>query len=98
MTISYIAFDGATKDVADLLSDNGAARTASPPYTLVVYAGSGFTYYCSALPGTARSGSTWQVYRKTDATGDFVYAGSGLFAHAATSLAVVAALSYSLGA
>lgn len=77
---------------------DSALATTSPIYTLVKYAGAGFTYFCNAVPGTARSTATWRVSRLTDATGDIVYAGTGLFEHAATDLATVAALTYTLGA
>lgn len=73
------------------------ART-DPAMTMVKYAGGGYTYFCEALPGTARSTATWRVMRVTDATGDIVFAGTGRAAHAATDLATVAALTYTLGA
>lgn len=77
---------------------NGAAHVTDPSLTMIKYTGSGYTYICEAAIGTARSTAGWRVLRITDATGDTVYAGTGLFAHAATSLAVVAALTYTLGA
>lgn len=82
---------------------DGALHTTSPAYTLVKYAGGGFTYFCNAVPGTARSTAAWRVSRLTDATGDIVYAGAvgstvATFAFAATDLATVAALTYTLGA
>lgn len=76
---------------------NGAAHTTSPAYTFVTYSDATYTYYCEAVIGTARSTAAWQVSRKTTATGDIVYAGTGAFAHAATSLAIVTALTYTLG-
>jgi len=76
----------------------GAGLVADPILTMVKYSGSGYTYLCEAAPGTARSTAAWRVCRITDASGDCVYAAAGLFAHAATSLAVVAALTYTLGA
>lgn len=70
---------------------------------LVKYSGSGFTYIAEAVMGTARSTAAWRVFRTTDASGDIVYAGvvgttAGTFAFAATDLATVAALTYTLGA
>lgn len=77
---------------------DGAVHVTDPSYSLVKYSGGGYTYYAEAAIGTARSTAAWRVSRITDATGDALYAGTGLFAHAATSLAVVAALTYTLGA
>jgi len=74
----------------------GAGHAIDPPLEYVTYAGGGFTYYCSAVPGTALATEAWQVARKRDASGTISYAGTGLFAHAANSLAVVANLSYTL--
>lgn len=79
-------------------TDEGAGLVADPSLTLVKYTGSGYTYLCEAAPGTARSTAAWRVCRITDATGDCVYAGTGLPQHAATDLATVAALTYTLGA
>lgn len=76
----------------------GAALVSDPAYTMVKYAGSGYTYLCEADIGTARSTAAWRVTRITDATGDIVFAGTGAFEHAATDLATVAALTYTLGA
>lgn len=66
--------------------------------TYVTYSDATYTYYCEAPVGTARSTARWQVSRKTNATGDIIYAGTGAFDQAATSLAVVGALTYTLGA
>lgn len=71
---------------------------ADPPMSMVKYAGSGYTYLCEAPPGTARSTASWRVMRITDASGDCVFAGTGAFGHAATDLATVAALAYTLEA
>jgi len=84
-------------------STGGASHITDPAYSLVKYSGSGYTYLCEAAIGTARSTAAWRVLRITDATGDMVYAGTvgttaGTFAFAGTSLAVVAALTYTLGA
>ena len=68
------------------------------PLSFVTYAGGGYTYYCEALVGTARSTAKWRVSRKTDSTGDIIYAGGGSFEHAATDLATVQNLVYNLGA
>jgi hypothetical protein len=76
----------------------GAALVTDPALTYVTYSDATYTYYCEAPIGTARSTAAWQVSRKTNATGDIIYAGTGAFAHAATSLAVVGALTYTLGA
>ena len=78
-------------------------HVTSPSYSFVKYAGSGYTYLAEAALGTARSTAAWRVSRITDATGDIVYAGVagttvGTFAFAATDLATVAALTYTLGA
>ena len=85
------------------ISIGGAGHVTDPSYTLVKYTGSGYTYLCDAVMGTARSTAAWRVFRVTDATGDGVYAGVagttvGTFAFAATDLATVAALTYTLGA
>ena len=112
MSLSKIAgeeklfFDAATKIVYELNPDNtfsaistgGAAHVTDPSYTLIKYASGGYTYLCEAESGTARSTAVWRVTRITDATGDMVFAGTGLFAHAATNTAAVAALTYTLGA
>ena len=79
-------------------STGGAALVTGPTLTYVTYSDATYTYYCEAAVGTARSTAAWQVSRKTSATGDIVYAGTGAFDQAATSLAVVGALTYTLGA
>lgn len=85
---------GSEMDLA-VAQDGGLVDAA---LTMLKYTGSGYTYLCEASPNTARSGATWRVMRITDATGDTVYAGAGKFEHAATDLATVAALTYTLGA
>ena len=90
-------------DTGPIKSTGGAAHVTDPAYTLVKYTGSGYTYLCESVMGTARSTAAWRVFRITDATGDGVYAGVagttvGTFAFAATDLATVAALTYTLGA
>ena len=79
---------------------NGAALVTAPPLTYVKYTDATYEYYCEAAVGTARSTAAWQVSRKTLATGDVIYAGTGAFAYAATNLAAVqaATLTYTLGA
>ena len=72
--------------------------SAASALTYVTYSDATYTYYCEAVVGTARSTALWQVSRKTNSTGDIVYAGTGAFDQAATSLAVVGALTYTLGA
>ena len=67
-------------------------------FTTIIYSGSGYTYYAKAPVGTARSTAVWQVKRVDDATGDVVFAGTGLFEHDARDLPTVAALTYTLGA
>lgn len=79
-------------------TDDGAAFVTSPALSYVTYSDATYTYYCEAVVGTARSTALWQVSRKTNATGDMVYAGTGAFNNAATSLAVVGALTYTQGA
>lgn len=76
----------------------GAACSTSPALTHVVYADATYSYSCDAAPGTARSSAGWLVSRKTLATGDIVFAGTGSFDQPATSLAVVGGLTYTLGA
>lgn len=76
----------------------GAALVTDQALTYVTYSDATYTYYCEAPVGTARSTAGWQVSRKTNATGDIVYAGTGAFAHAATDIATVTALTYTLGA
>ena len=66
--------------------------------TLVQYSDATYNYYCESGPKNARSAAVWRISRKTIATGDIVYAGVGGFDHAATNLATVTALSYTLGA
>jgi hypothetical protein len=75
-----------------------ASKVSAPTLTFVKYTGGGYTYWCEAAIGSARSGSVWMVARVTDATGDIIYAGTGVFDQAATDLATVAALTYTLGA
>lgn len=79
-------------------TDAGAVLVTNPALTYVTYSDATYTYYCEAAVGTARSTAAWQVSRKTNATGDIVFAGTGAFDQAATSLAVVGALTYTLGA
>lgn len=79
-------------------TDEGAGLVTAPALSMAKYVGGGYTYLCEAAPLTARSTAAWQVCRITDATGDCVYAGTGLPEHAATDLATVAALTYTLGA
>jgi hypothetical protein len=81
-----------------LKSVGGAALITDPTLTYVNYSNATYTYYCEAAAGTARSTAAWQVTRKTNATGDMIYAGTGAFEHAATDIATVAALTYTLGA
>ena len=69
-----------------------------PPLSFVSYSGGGYTYLCEAPVGTARSTASWRVTRITDATNDAIFAGTADFEHAATDLATVAALTYTLGA
>lgn len=76
---------------------SGAAHVTNPALTYVSYSDATYTYYCEASPGTARSTAAWQISRKTNATGDIVYAETGAFNQPATSLAVVGALTYTLG-
>lgn len=76
----------------------GAVLASEPRLTFVKYAGGGYTYLCQAAIGSARSAAVWQIVRKTDATGDMVYGGTGAFDLAATDLATVALHTYTLGA
>ena len=78
-------------------TDGYSLNATSPAYSFVKYSGSGYTYWCEAAIGSARSSAVWRVARVTDATGDVIYAGTGLFEHAATDLSTVAALTYTLG-
>ena len=87
---------GVDVDMQVVVSASKNGSLAEPIF--IQYAGSGYTYYCEAPPGTSRSTAGWQVTRKTDATGDFIPAGNGLYEHSATDLSVVAALAYTLGA
>ena len=98
----YTAIDNDTGNLF-LRTPTGWVPQDGVELTLVKYAGSGFTYVAEAVMGTARSTAAWRVMRITDASGDIVYAGAvgstaGTFAFAATDLATVAALTYTLGA
>ena len=90
--------NSSTTDPEFIESTNSAVHVTNPALTYVTYSDATYTYYCEAPVGTARSTAAWQVSRKTNATGDIIYAGTGAFEHAATSLAVVGALTYTLGA
>jgi hypothetical protein len=85
------------KSSSDALLVTSVTSSASA-LTYVTYSDATYTYYCEAAVGTARSTALWQVSRKTNSTGDIIYAGTGAFDQAATSLAVVGALTYTLGA
>lgn len=71
---------------------------ANYPTTYVTYSDATYTYYCEAPVGTARSAPKWQVSRKTNATGDIVFAGNGHFDQVATDITAVGNLTYTLGA
>ena len=75
-----------------------SVTSSASALTYVTYSDATYTYYCEAAVASARSASVWQVSRKTNATGDIIYAGTGAFDQAATSLAVVGGLTYTLGA
>ena len=75
---------------------NPAVTITESPVTLIKYSDATYEYYCEAPVGTARATALWRVFRKTIATSDIVYAGTGLNEHAGTSLAVVSALTYTL--
>jgi hypothetical protein len=79
-------------------SPAGLVVTVSKPTSYIKYTDAPYEYYCQAAVASARSDAVWQVIRKTIATGDMLYAGTGLAAHAATDIATVAALTYTLGA
>ncbi len=87
--------DGAFEKVQGV---NGAASVTSPAATYVEYENATYKYYCEAPVGTALSDSAWQVMRKTLADNTIIFAGTGAFEHAATNLAAVVALTYTLGA
>lgn len=57
-----------------------------------------YEYHCYALPGTAKSDRAWKVVRQALDKSSQVLAGTGQFDQPATSLAVVKALTYTLGA
>ena len=79
---------------------NGGLVSGERPLNYVTYSDATYTYYCEAPPGPgiARSDALWQVSRKTNATGDIVYAGTGAFDQVATDITAVGALTYTLGA
>lgn len=79
-------------------SVHGALFTTSPPLTLIEYSDATYKYLCEAKPESARSDTVWQVLRITLATNDATFAGTGKFEHAATNIATVTALTYTLGA
>lgn len=78
-------------------SGNPAGNTTESPVSFIKYSDATYEYFCEAAPTTARSTAAWRVLRKTIATGDMVYAGTGLAEHAATDLSTVGALTYTLG-
>ena len=56
----------------------------------------GYNYHCFGEKGTAKSASSWKIVRaKIDGT-EIIPAGKGDFDHAATDLATVTALDYSI--
>ena len=57
-----------------------------------------YEYHCYAMPGKAKSDSAWKVVRQALDKSSMVLAGTGAFDQPATSLAVVKALTYTLGA
>ena len=58
----------------------------------------GYTYHCFSRKGTAKANKAWMVVReKMDGT-EIIPAGKGDFDHAATDLATVAALDYTIPA
>ena len=85
-------------DASGNIPVSGTLTAADSALTFVTYSETGYEYYCEAAVGSALSDSVWQVIREDTATGFFVYAGTGLPAHAATDLATVKALTYTLGA
>lgn len=76
-----------------------ALKEIDQPLNFVKYSDATYEYYCEAFPGSsaARSLPVWRVLRKTISSGDMVYAEGGEFEHAATNLATVAALTYTMG-
>lgn len=72
--------------------------SADVALTLVVHEDATNKYLCEALPQTAKSSPAWRVARLNKSTGETVWAGDGGFGYAATDLATVAALTYTLGA
>lgn len=92
--------DSITHQNSALNASNFALHTVSDPLNFITYSDATYEYYCETPPGpsVARSSAIWRVARKTIATGDVIYAGTGKPEHAATNIATVAALTYTLGA
>lgn len=92
--------DSVTHQNTSVNATNYALNTVSGPLNFIKYSDATYEYYCETPPGpnVSRSSPIWSVTRKTIATGDMVMAGRGQPEHAATNLATVAALTYTLGA
>jgi hypothetical protein len=60
-----------------------------------IYSDTTYDYVCKSIPGTALATASWQV-KRIDSDGSIEFAdGNEHFDNVATSLAIVAALSYS---
>lgn len=67
---------------------------SGPPRDMQPYSDATYRYYCYAVPGTLIADENWLVLRETIATGVLRHATPAGYCHAATSLAVVEALTY----
>lgn len=61
---------------------------------LMPYADASYDYTCVANPGTGLTESKWKVFRTDKTSGRIMHANGGLFTCVATSVTVVAALTY----
>jgi hypothetical protein len=83
--------------VTQPVSVTGSVTTAEDNKAIVVYTSGSVDYVCKAVIGSALTSSVWQV-RKIDRTTGVVITwadGNATYDNVATSLAIVAALSYS---
>lgn len=82
-------------DVRQPVDSNSRTIVDSTVLKQKVYSDANYDYFCLAPAGSALSSALWQVIR-IDSDGSIQHAdGNELFDNVATSLAVVAALSFS---
>lgn len=82
-------------------SPDGEAHIIASALNYKPYADATYKYYCESAGGSALTDAVWRITRVTISDGTTTYAGTvatfGAFSFAATSLAVVQALTYNNG-